>query len=516
MSGGTGPTGGTDGPRGRMRAARRFTERTLRAHFGVDARALAAFRIALGALLIANLALRARFLTVFYTDDGVFPRSVMGELYAAATRLSIHGQFGSAEVQALLFVVAGVAALALLLGYRPTLAAVVSLVLLFSLHGRNPLVLNGGDILLRHLTFWAILLPLSERWSVAALRRDRAPRDRIASFATAGLLLQVFVVYAINAVLKHQGALWREGTATQYIFGLDQFTVLLGDVVAEIELLVTFFGVAWFWMLTGSALLIVLRGWPRAIFAGMFVGAHVSMLLTMQLGLFPLISIAGLLVFFPAPVWDRVERSVVEPLSARFSRTRAALVGQEPRSGIVPTGVRKRGRRAWQSYLAPGIALLAIVVLVVTNVGAVTTADMGPVEATDLTDQNPRWNMFAPNPLQVGVWYVMDGTTASGAHVDAFHGGTVTYDPPPDMADTYPTARWRKYFSYVDSHSGASQIQASLADHLCESWDGEGTLESVTITKRTERINPDADNELGRRELGTFDCGGNATASVGG
>ena len=43
--------------------------------FGIDTRSLAAFRISLGLLILADLALRSRNLRAFYTDFGVLPRS---------------------------------------------------------------------------------------------------------------------------------------------------------------------------------------------------------------------------------------------------------------------------------------------------------------------------------------------------------------------------------------------------------------------------------------------------------
>jgi len=45
----------------------------LRRRIRIDVRALAAFRVALGVVLLVDLALRARNLTAFYTDAGVLP-----------------------------------------------------------------------------------------------------------------------------------------------------------------------------------------------------------------------------------------------------------------------------------------------------------------------------------------------------------------------------------------------------------------------------------------------------------
>ncbi|MFC6794109.1 hypothetical protein ACFQFH_06800 [Halobaculum halobium] len=126
----------------------------------VDRRALVALRAALGALLLADLLLRARSLAFFYTDTGALPRSALVARYPLTANLSIHAVFGEVWWVALLFVAAGVAALALLFGYRTKAAAICSLLLLVSLHARNPLVLNGGDSLLRRTLLWSLFLPL--------------------------------------------------------------------------------------------------------------------------------------------------------------------------------------------------------------------------------------------------------------------------------------------------------------------------------------------------------------------
>lgn len=185
--------------------------------FGIDTRALAAYRIALGLLLILDLALRSRDLRAHYTDFGVLPRAALSE---KLQYLSIHTISGDAWVQALLFVIAGLVAAAFVVGYRTKLATLVSFVLLVSLHARNPLVLNGGDLLFRRLLFWSLFLPLGERWSVDALRAEETPRTRVSNAASAVLLLQVLAVYATNAVVKLRGDLWVNGEAIQYVFSL--------------------------------------------------------------------------------------------------------------------------------------------------------------------------------------------------------------------------------------------------------------------------------------------------------
>ncbi|WP_238392182.1 HTTM domain-containing protein [Halorussus amylolyticus] len=289
--------------------ARRLHERSRSAvarRLGIDARALAAFRVTLGLLLFVDLLLRSRDLVAFYTDVGVLPRTALREGFPILATLSIHTISGAAWVQVVLFLLAGVSALALVVGHRTTLAATVSWLLLVSLHARNPLVLSAGDSLLRRLLFWGLFLPLGARWSVDSLRAEAASRNRVVSAATAALLLQVVVVYAVNAAFKLRGDRWIQGDAVRYVFSLDQFTVLFGDFVAQFPALLVAFDWVWLAMLACSPLLVVLTGRRRIAFASLFAAMHLGMALTMNLGLFPFIALVGLIPFLPARVWDAV------------------------------------------------------------------------------------------------------------------------------------------------------------------------------------------------------------------
>jgi len=481
--------------------------RACRDHLGIDARALAAFRIGLGTVVLVGTLLRATNLRAFYADSGVLPRSALADLYPVAESLSVHALVGSAEAQAVLFAVAAVAAICMIVGYRTTLATLVSLVLVLSVQGRNPLVLNGGDILLRHLLFWGVLLPLDERWAVDATQRSRSGRERVASLATAGILLQVLVVYGVNAVLKHRSDVWQDGTATEYIFHLDQYTVLLGDALAEAPVVLSLGGRLWFWLLTGAWLLVVLRGWPRAALVGAFVGAHLTMAATMSLDVFPFVSIVALLPFLPAVVWDAVDARVVSVLEKRLPGGEGIGV-KRLRLPSHPSLLRRGWGDVAQRYLLPTIAGLAIVVMLVYNVGAVLEDGFGPTAGPDYLDGDPHWNMFAPNPPQATNWNHIGGTLESGARVDALHGGSISPDRPPDDPSAFLSARWRKYFEDVRTPGRTEVLGPHLAEYRCDRWDGnhETTLDSITITHVVDPVDFDGSRSAHRRTVGRYAC----------
>jgi len=503
--------GGRDSGSGRagelLSRARSGGARLFRAHFGIDARSLAAFRIGLGGVVLVGTLLRATNLRAFYSEGGVLPRSVLADLYPAAESLSVHALVGSVEAQAVLFAVAALAAICVIVGYRTRLATVLSLVLVLSVQGRNPLVLNGGDILLRHLLFWGVLLPLDERWAVDATRRSGSGRDRVASLATAGILLQVLVVYGVNAVLKHRSDVWQDGTATAYIFHLDQYTVLLGDALAEVPVLLSVGGRLWFWLLTGSWLLVVLRGWPRAAMVAAFVGAHLTMAATMSLDVFPVVSIVALLPFVPAVVWEAVDGRAASRLEASRPDLGGAAAG-----GLRLPSRSSPLRRGWgdvaRRYLVPAVAGLAILVMVGYNAGAVHEGGFGPTDGPDYLDGDPHWNMFAPNPPQATNWNVVTGTLDSGARIDALRGGSVSPDRPPDEPSAFLSARWRKYFEDVRTPGRTDVLGPHLADYICDRWDAnhETTLASITITHVTDPVDFDGSRTVHQRAVGRYAC----------
>src|SRR5918998_185013 len=198
--------------------------------FGADLRSLAAFRMVLAALVLADLASRAPDLYAHYTDRGVLPRSILLQEALNRWQVSLNLMSGELYVQALLFGVAALAALALLVGYRTRLMTVIVWVLLLSIQARNPLILNSGDTLLRMLLFWGMFLPLGAHWSVD--RALKAAPSRLSmhflSLATVGLFMQIAFVYWFTAILK-SGPAWRvDGTALYYALSIEEWVTPIG------------------------------------------------------------------------------------------------------------------------------------------------------------------------------------------------------------------------------------------------------------------------------------------------
>ena len=298
-----------------------------RAVFGIDPRTLALFRVALGTLLIADLVLRARDLSAFYTDAGTLTRAHWGAL-AHRWHWSLHAASGELWYQALLFCLAGLAAFALIVGLRTRAASVVSFVLLASLINRNTLVLQGGDILLVVMAFWAMFLPLGMRWSLDAALDPRLREDPNAvraaslpyrpylSVATVAIVLQTLYLYFFTALLKTGDPWVKTFEAARGALGLRHFATPLGDWLRDFP---AFLRVATGYVLSvefvGPLLVLCALAWPlgrhfERVFAATRIGGllllgslHAGFLLLLHIGLFPLIDFMSLSVLVPGIVW---------------------------------------------------------------------------------------------------------------------------------------------------------------------------------------------------------------------
>ena len=464
----------------------------------IDARSLAAFRMALGLLILADLLSRFRNLTAFYTDVGVYPRAAF-VAHQNPLHLSFHVVSGEVWVQALLFALAGVFAIALAIGYRTPVATVGSWLFLVSLHNRVPDVLNGGDFLLRLLLFWALFLPLGGRWAIDAIQTGRR-RNHVTSVASAALMLQVVIVYTANVIAKYSGDVWLQGNGLAYVFSLGQFTILLGDHLGAYPTLLRVLNYLWLGTITLSFLLIVLTGIRRAVFVFLLMAMHLGMLVTMRIDLFPLISVASLIPFLPASFWTflggRYTGSGVRAASRTWAgRLARALPTARTVGGSPLLGRAKRG-------LLTAVPLFFLVLIVLWNVhlglSYAYDADVLPDEAEaiiDVSRTDQYWNMFAQDPLSTDGWVVAPGKLANGSRVDAFHGGAVTWDRPPDISDTYPTARWRKYLVRLWRYDTADR--SLFAEYLCRRWnENQGTeLDNVSVyfMEQPTRIHTDTE-----------------------
>ena len=446
--------------------------------FGIDLRSLALFRIVAGTLLLYDLADRARLLSANYTDAGAHPRRVVLEYYETWLLPSLHLMAGSARVQVALFVVAGIAAVLLALGWRTRIATFVSWFLLCSLQARNEFVLDGGDHLLRHLLFWSLFLPLGARWSLDARRRG-APEagSLVFSPASAALLLKVAAVFLVTGLAKTGPEWTSDGTAIRYALDRRWWIQPFGEWLLAHRFLPELLtpAVRW-WEILGPLLLFVpVATVPLRLLGIAGLWAMLGGLgLGLELNLFPFITGSGLLAFLPGALWDR--------LGQRFAVFRAS-------AAPAPSA----GWRRVAARVVDAVVLALLLLLVVWGNARTLRPALGPppqlAQIPSLLHIEQGWMMYAPSPRHVDVWFEHRGRLANGSPVnlDRASGGA---------GWAQVERAWQDYrFMYHLQKLAMPRWQSALrayAEWLCGQWnqdrEGGARLDQISITSVVEPI----------------------------
>ena len=453
--------------------------------FGIDVRSLALFRICLALIMIGDLLYRARDLEAHYTDAGVLPIAIVSVYQQQHWWWTIHSLHPALPLEIALFLVAGMFALSLLVGYRTRTVSVICWLLLISLQNRNTMVLTGGDTMLRVLAFWAMFLPLGLRWSVdRALDKTDAPLpERVCSVGTAALIVQLGIVYLFGALLK-TGPTWRtDYTAIYYSLSIDQFTTPLAKVLLHYpEMLksLTFF--AWHLELF-APLLILASAFSRPLRIAVvliYMGFHISLGLCLELGLFPIIGALAWTVLLPDLFWQRISR-----LSARVPH---------PQPPALPTALTAR-TAGWRERLRPQsvsartpwpVQCLAVFMLAYVVLWNVRTTDFNrhshwfPMTWNwigEVVRMDQSWELFAPDPMMSHGWLVVPAVLADGTEVDLkTQASPVNWNPPPLISASYYNERWRKYLMNISDNSNQNQC-FTYASYLGNRWNTEHSPE---------------------------------------
>lgn len=434
---------------------------------GIDPRALAVVRIGLALLLLGDLATRATDLTAHYTDVGILPRHARVTAFDmradSKTRWwwSWHMASGTLAFQSALVFAAGVCALSLLLGYRTRLSTALSWMLLASLHSRLPVVVQGGDVLMRLLLFWSMFVPLGAVWSVDRACRRRSRRrwpatdpvphpgatPYVTSVATAALLVQLALMYGFSALAKTGPAWHSDGTAIYYALHLDLYVTRLGRELLDYRHLLTFL-TRFIWWLECLGPILVFVPWCtgpiRIVTAAAFVVFHVGLALCLKLGLFPYVAIVAWCMFLPAAVWDRVQRALAIGIwSDRVRR--------------MPRAVRRMLRPAAPAWRLSRLEQLAVALLLgyvllwnslLVYYGQYAGWPAWFERPAQLLRLEQHWTMFAPQPPRDDGWLVMRGVLENGAEVNLWAPGAPLRRAKPELGSSaFPNHRWRKYLS---------------------------------------------------------------------
>ncbi len=282
--------------------------------FGIDVRSLALMRVGFSLIVLYDFIFeRLANLTAHYGNGGVFPSSLIHSGVWTTPHPELFNLMDKFPALPLVVLLIGiVAAVFLLIGWKTRVASVFVWLAVFIMQLLNPIILQGGDIMLRVYLFIGMFLPWGRAFSVdAALRYGREVPKRFLSAWSAAFLFQVSFVY-FSAVLLKTGVEWTtNGTAVYYALSLDQFSTPIGEFTRQFPAFMMFltFGVT---TLQASVFFLlfspVFTFLTRSIATFGLLVMHFSFALHMNLGPFSWISMTGVSAFLTTRLWDSVER----------------------------------------------------------------------------------------------------------------------------------------------------------------------------------------------------------------
>ncbi len=455
----------------RLTKIQQFASGMIREVFSLDPRAISLMRIFVSILLLLDLFIRAQSLTAHYTSSGALPFAHGAELYLQPTCFTVFSWNDSLPFAALIFSLSACAFLFLLLGYQTRIATFVSWILLCSLQNRNPLVLQGGDDLLRLTLFWGVFLPWNAFYSVdAGKNKAVSSTHAVFSAASAGYLLLIFSLYFFSGILKSSAEWASEGTALYYALNLDMMTWPLGRKLLDAPLLLKCLSptIRWLEIILPCMLFIPFKTSRvrHFVIAGLVL-LNVFIGLTLFVGLFGLINIACLFGLLP---------------SASMTRIHTRLIRNNKVKG--PSFADPPARKNYYLSLLKNCLLVYFIALsLIWNINAipgspvVASTRIFPIGYALRLDQY--WGMFAPNVLKEDGWFVYAGMSNFGMPIDLNRGGEqVSFKKPAKVLDLYQDDRWRKFLENYQMERNIV-IRNHLCKYLITRWNRMHTKQPI-------------------------------------
>jgi hypothetical protein len=409
-----------------------------------DLAPIALFRILFGLQLFNWFWQLYPNLAAFFTDEGILPRRDL--LLTYGDRFSLLSLFGEWWQVAAVWALSCVVAILLTVGWRTRLMSALAFLLVSGFSWRDPLILDGSDLVFRMVPLWLAFTAAGELWSIDSLRRKKPPTGRGWALPVRILELQVAWIYLATGLEKLAGTTWMDGTAGFYALQLEHTfgrpwardvatNPLLSQVISWSTIAVE---------LGFLALVAVPFRLTRLVAAAAAAGMHIGILLLMNVGNFPVLMLSTCVLFLP-PTWIR-----------RLMRD-----GGSP--GRAPTPAH----RSWLR----GIALVAVALFAFATAVPPQANDLRPSgdvgKLARFLSLDQRWDMFSPDPSRADGWMLAPATLSDGRRFDLLTGGPVD-----DRSERYSDplySRWLKVQERIASR-GWSGYRQEYARHFCRFW----------------------------------------------
>jgi hypothetical protein len=367
------------------------------------------------------------------------------------------------------------------------------------------------------MLFWSLFLPLTKAEVIGQRAEGKGQREDgslVCSMGTSAFIVQLAVMYLFTAMLK-TGPSWRyDFSATWYALSIDHFTSELGYVLLSYPRLLQALTVAAIlleWIGPLLLLIPIQQTRVRIIVPLSFIGFHLGLAATMDLGTFPWICILFWIVLLPPAAWDwlghaiRVGRECLG-IGRRQNPARANAVSSTENIELIGSGAMNIIAAFFLGYIV--LMNLNRLAYPRAMVGTPPLSTLGQVTGLD-----QYWNMFSPGPYRFGGWLRIEGETADGRIVNLYRPGEPLPDvKPTNVSGTYATQYWRRCLITMYEFKEESHIEGGLryfARLWNESHESQDQIVRARLIHMVEHVPPPFEptmpRETERRELGVVE-----------
>lgn len=478
--------------------------------FSIDTRALAMMRILLAFGILIDLAIRAQDITLMHGGSGVYPPSIAFDPNVNAYAWSLHLLFGGPPLWVVtMFIIHASVTIALLFGFYTRSASVLSWICITSLHMANPLVLNGGDTLLRSLLFIGMFLPWGHSLSVDGHTKTKP--ESYVSVWTVAVFVQIACIYFFAALFKHDPLWFESGSALYYALSMHNVATSFASLLLPHVELITFFAVALVSLQHAIPILLLFPFRTNDLRLCLFfvlITIHASFTIFLHIGMFSLYMIATLMILVPGYVWDTITTLVKRWLWFADSEAPTPHI-------VVHPATRNRLIR----HTSAICGIFYIVFMLTWNIAhnPVTKHWLDTPKSFETfslsTMLYQRWSLFTATSITNDGWHIARGTTIDGRAIDLLRNGApISYDAPTNITTVYPNEHWRKFL--MSNARGSEASHRQYLSILCDNWNTShrnNSLERVELLFMVRRTPPPGAPEqpLKEKVVELFECSGN-------
>lgn len=455
--------------------------RNLEKVVSLDLRSLAIFRIALGIVLVIDMIDRLKDVKLFYSDSGIPGIQNLVPNLFTQTSFSINNLSGDATFQALILLVTLVLSILFLIGYRTRIVTILVWFLVVSIQNRNFIILQGGDDYIRIVLFWAMFLPLAERFSWDAIFNKKLKDNRYISPINIAYIFQIIFLYYFAALEKSDPIWYRDYTALHYALNLDIFVTPLGRFLYSLtDLLKPLTAFVYNIELNVGALLAfpVFNHITRTLGVLLIIGLHIGIGATLDVGPFPWISIAAIIALIPTEAMDKLAELYNKYLSKKADKVKLIakikkFTGSVKKKEFTETKLT-RYLQFLNSFTLTLVAVSLTFIIFIWNVNNVKyTINLGEkaISIVNFLRLDQNWSMFSPYPFVDDGWYVISGELENGEEVSLWgiDKKTSVNEKPENYYNYFPNERWRKFMNnlWYDSNH---QYRERYLEFMCLEW----------------------------------------------